>query len=219
MKSKIEGRPSFAYVKITIDPRETIIAESDAMANMDPRLTHQARMNGGFFGGLLRKFFGKESFFVNHYENHTTEPLTITLTQPKPGDIQMMKVEGEGVFLQPGAFICRTPGVKVTPVWAGIRSFFAREGLFRLRIHGSGYLWYGGYGNIYEKELDGEYIVDSSHIIGYSPSVVMRIQMAGGLISSFTSGEGFVTRMVGKGKIYMQSRSLSGLASWLNPRI
>ena len=37
--------------------------------------------------------------------------------------------------------------------------------------------------------------------------------------SSFFGGEGFVTRMEGKGKIIIQTRSLSGLADWINPRL
>jgi uncharacterized protein (AIM24 family) len=47
----------------------------------------------------------------------------------------------------------------------------------------------------------------------------LKLQMAGGLFSSIFGGEGFVTRVEGKGKIILQSRSLSGLAGWLNPKL
>jgi uncharacterized protein (AIM24 family) len=47
----------------------------------------------------------------------------------------------------------------------------------------------------------------------------LNIQLAGGLFSSFFGGEGFVTRVEGKGKIIIQTRSLSGLAGWINPRL
>jgi uncharacterized protein (AIM24 family) len=40
--------------------------------------------------------------------------------------------------------------------------------------------------------------------------------MAGGIFSSFFGGEGLVTRVTGPGRIYMQSRSLDGLAAWTN---
>jgi uncharacterized protein (AIM24 family) len=39
------------------------------------------------------------------------------------------------------------------------------------------------------------------------------------LFASFFSGEGFVTRVEGKGKIVLQSRSMDGLAGWLNPKL
>jgi uncharacterized protein (AIM24 family) len=44
----------------------------------------------------------------------------------------------------------------------------------------------------------------------------LKPQLAGGIFSSFFGGEGFVTRIEGKGKIYIQTRNISGLASWIN---
>ena len=44
----------------------------------------------------------------------------------------------------------------------------------------------------------------------------LKQQLSGSLISSLTSGEGLVTRVEGKGKIVIQTRSISGLTSWLN---
>ena len=37
-----------------------------------------------------------------------------------------------------------------------------------------------------------------------------------GFFSSFFSGEGLVSRVKGPGKIYLQSRSIEGLAGWIN---
>jgi uncharacterized protein (AIM24 family) len=42
------------------------------------------------------------------------------------------------------------------------------------------------------------------------------MQLSGGILSSFFGGEGLVTRVEGKGKIIIQSRSVSGLTKWLN---
>ena len=70
-----------------------------------------------------------------------------------------------------------------------------------------------------EKEIDGEYIVDTSHLVAYEPQLKLKLQMAGGIFSSFFSGEGLVTRVEGNGKIWIQTRSIGGLAGWLNPKI
>ncbi|MEJ2065071.1 MAG: TIGR00266 family protein [Reinekea sp.] len=102
--------------------------------------------------------------------------------------------------------------------WAGFVSFIAREGLFKLQVTGSGKVWYGAYGALLEKEIDGEYIVDTSHLVAYEPGVKLKLQLAGGIFSSFFGGEGLVTRVTGKGKIIVQTRSISGLAGWLNPK-
>ena len=67
-----------------------------------------------------------------------------------------------------------------------------------------------------EKEVDGEYIVDTNHLLAYEPSLTLKVALSGGIFSSFFGGEGFVSRMEGTGKIWMQSRSLDSLSSWTN---
>ena len=58
--------------------------------------------------------------------------------------------------------------------------------------------------------------MDTSHLVAYEPQLKLKAQLSGGLFSSFFSGEGLVTRIEGKGKIIIQTRSMSGLASWTN---
>ena len=64
--------------------------------------------------------------------------------------------------------------------------------------------------------MKGELIVDTGHLVAYDPQMKLKLQMAGGIISSFTSGEGLVTRVEGNGKVWIQTRSLQGLGSWIN---
>ena len=75
------------------------------------------------------------------------------------------------------------------------------------------------YGGILEKEVQGEYVVDSGHLVAYEPTLELRLGMAGGIFSSFFSGEGLVLRIRGQGRIYLQSRSMQGLASWVNSHL
>ena len=90
------------------------------------------------------------------------------------------------------------------------------EGLFRLKITGSGKVVYGAYGGLIDREVDGELIVDTSHLVSYPKGFTIKTQLSGGIISSFTSGEGFVMRIKGKGKVVLQTRSIGGLAKWVN---
>ena len=136
----------------------------------------------------------------------------------KSGEIRCIELNDSEFHLQPGAFLASTQGIKLGLRWAGLVSFIAREGLFKLTVRGTGKVWYGAYGALIEKEVDGEYIVDTSHLVAYEPGIKLRLQLAGGLFSSFFGGEGLVTRVCGKGKIIVQSRSLSGVTAWLNPK-
>ena len=130
-----------------------------------------------------------------------------------------VRLNGGGLCLQPGAFVACTPGMSLGVQWAGFGSLIAREGLFKLRVSGTGTVWYGAYGAMLEKMVDGEHVVDSGHLVAYEPQMKLKIQLAGGIFSSFFGGEGLVTRVEGKGKVIIQTRSLSGLAGWLNPKL
>lgn len=219
MEAVIQGGPAFAYVQVDLAPGETLVAESDAMASMDADVEVKAIPNGGWLGAPIRKFLGGESFFINHFSNPTQRSRRVTVVQATPGDIRRIELNGNSICLQQGAFLACTPGIRIGVQYAGISAFIAREGLFKLNASGTGSLWYGAYGGLLEWEVDGEHIVDSSHLVAWEPQMKLRVQMSGGLISSLTSGEGFVTRVEGKGKIVLQSRSLNGLVGWLNPKL
>jgi len=218
MKSEIKGSQAFSYVEVELAPGETVTAESDAMSSMDADVDLTASFNGGFFRGLLKKYLGGETLFISRFSNNTTENKRVTLVQPTPGEIRCISLKNEEFHLQPGAFLACSDGIRLGLRWAGFVSFIAREGLFKLTVKGDGQVWYGAYGALIEKEIDGEYIVDTSHLVAYEPGITLKLQLSGGLFSSFFGGEGLVTRVQGKGKIIVQTRSLSGLTSWLNPK-
>ncbi len=218
MEVNIKGSDAFAYLEVELAPGESIITESDAMSSMAADLDLKTRLNGGFFTALLRKFLGGETFFINHFINNGNAARKLTVVQPTPGGIRCVALSGNSFCFQPGAFLACTEGVTLGLKWAGLVSWIAREGLFKLEVSGQGQVWYGAYGALLEKEIDGEYIVDTSHLVAYDPSIKLKLQLAGGIFSSFFGGEGLVTRVVGKGRIVVQTRSLEGLASWANPK-
>jgi uncharacterized protein (TIGR00266 family) len=219
MNVSLKGGPSFAYLHVDLEPGESIIAEADAMASMAADLDMNARFNGGLVSGLLKKFLGGESLFINEFKNNTGQTKRVTLTQGTPGDIREIELNNQSYCLQPGAYVASTPGLSLGVRWAGLVSGISREGFFKLEVSGTGRLWYGAYGGLVEKEVSGEYLVDTGHLVSYEPQIKLKLQLAGGIFSSFLGGEGLVTRVVGNGKIVIQTRSLSGLVGWLNPKI
>ena len=216
MKINIEGKPVFSYLVIELEPGEIFVTESDAMSSMSAELDMVARFNGGFFSAVLKKVFGGESLFVNYFTNNTSKTLTLHLTQSTPGDVVIKELNNESYCLEGGTYIASDATIKLGVRWAGFGSFIGGEGLFKLIISGTGKVAFGAYGGLIEKEINGEYIVDSGHLVGYENDMKLKPQLAGGIFSSFFGGEGFVTRIEGKGKIYLQTRNVSGLASWVN---
>ena len=219
MKYEIRYKPAFAAIFITLNPGEIITAEAGAMTSMDAQLSMQTQFSGGLIPGLLKKFFGGESLFVNVFSNETQQPLTLVLTQSTIGDIERIDLSKGDICFQPGAYIAHTAGVKMGVQWAGFASWLAGEGLFKLRLSGGGRAFFGAYGGMTKKHVQGEFVVDTGHLVAYEPQIQMGIKLAGGLFGSVTSGEGLVNRLSGEGDIYLQSRSIDGLVRYLRPKL
>lgn len=188
------------------------------MASMDGGLRMQSRFFGGFFGALLRNWFGGESLFCNRFVNPDSQPHTVVLTQPLVGDIEVLELHGQSFGLQGGTYIAHTGNIKIGVRWAGFRSWLSGEGLFKLLVRGEGKVFFGGYGGISKRRVEGEFIVDTGHLLAYDHRLKLKLGLAGGLFGSMTSGEGLVMRLLGNGDIYMQSRSIDGLIRFLKPK-
>lgn len=219
MQCDIKYKPAFAAIFVTLEPGDRITAEAGAMVSMDSQLTMKTEFSGGFFPALIRKFLGGESLFVNVFTNQTRQNLSLVLTQSNLGDIEAIALEGKAIYFQKGAYIAHTPGIQMGVRWAGFKSAFAGEGWFKLKLSGRGKVFFGAYGGITKKTVQGEFIVDNSHLVAYEPGIKMGIGLSGGLIGSMTSGEGFVNRLSGNGDIYLQSRSMDGLLRFLTPKM
>jgi hypothetical protein len=91
-------------------------------------------------------------------------------------------------------------------------------GAFFLQMSGHGDLWFTSYGGIQAIDIDGPYIVDNGHLVGYEGNLSFNIRSAGGgLLGLMASGEGLVCEFNGRGRIYIQSRNVSSLVGWLSP--
>ncbi len=219
MKFEIRYKPAFSTIFITLEPGEKITAEAGAMVSMDTDVSVKTTFSGGFFSAFLKKIFGGESLFVNTFINQTQFPRQIVLSQATPGDIVAVELSGkQQLCFQPGAYIASTPNVKLGVRWAGFASGFAGEGLFKLKVNGTGTVFFGAYGGISQQYLTQDLIVDNGHLVAYEAGIKMGIGLAGGLIGSVTSGEGFINKLQGKGVIYLQSRSVNGLVKFLSPK-
>ena len=220
MRYEIRYKPAFSTLFIELQPGERLTAEAGAMASMAGEMQMVAEFAGGFFPALIRSFFGGESLFVNTFYNQSDRPLNLVLTQASVGDMVRLELKAnEEICFQPGAYIAHMGQVKMNVQWAGFKSWFSGEGLFKLKLEGPGLVFFGAYGGIIERRVQGDLIVDTGPLVAYSPQLKMNVQLAGGLLGSVTSGEGFVNRISGQGKVYLQSRSVDGLVNFLKPKL
>ncbi len=105
--------------------------------------------------------------------------------------------------------------VAIESKWQGFtKGFFSGEKLFLIRAKGSGDLWFNSYGGIIDIDVDGDYVVDTGNIVAFTDGLEYKIKSVGGYKSLFFSGEGFVCRFSGKGKVWVQTRTVGALSSW-----
>ena len=86
------------------------------------------------------------------------------------------------------------------------------EGMFYIVCSGAGPVLVSAFGKIHKIEVDGEYNVDSGHVVAYQDTLTANAGVAtgagfGGFVSSAVVGEGVVMKFQGRGTIYTQSHS------------
>ena len=217
MKFDIKGNPSYGEVDIELGPEEVILIEPGAMSRMDSHLNSSYQRQGGFFSAMFRKMFGGESFFLGKYRH--TNGGKLTFAPAVPGSVVHYNLSNNKLNIMAGSFLACTPGVNVKAKFGGLKALFSGEGAFLLEASGNGDLFFNSFGGIVEKQINGEFIVDTGHVVAFDPSLDYTISGMGNFKSTMLSGEGLVMRFKGSGKLYLQTRNVSGVASWLTPRL
>lgn len=218
MTHSIEHSPVFSTLKVTLDAGESIIGEQGAMISMSPSIELQAKTSGKGIFGAVKSMVGGESLFSTTYtanENNSE----LVLAPGSPGDIIHYEMTGRTILAQGGAYLAGTTGLELS-TQGSLRAMVMGEGLFLQRISGNGHVWLSCFGAVYEKQLGPgeEYSVDNSNLLAFEEGVTYQIKKATkGLFSTFASGEGFVSRFTGPGKVWIQTRSVRGLAQVLMP--
>lgn len=220
MQTEIIYRPANAAAKVTLAPSESVICEGGAMiamnADMSVTTTTHQKDSGGILSGLKRLLSG-ESFFINHFTAGAGGG-TIWLSTTLPGDMLELPLGQGKLIVQSGSFVACEPSVNVGFGWQGFKTFFSGESMFWLDIKGPGKLIVNSFGAIYSVQVDGEYIVDTGHIVAFQEELDFEISKASsGWISSFLSGEGLVCKFKGKGTVWCQSHNASSFGGTLGP--
>lgn len=212
MNYRILSKPSYSLLEIELADGEEVLVEPGAMVYMK-NVEISPTMRGGILGGLKRTFLGGESFLINRYISRGKGLLG--LAPPYQGDVTAIKLSGR-IYAQSGAFLASSPTIDINVKWGGAKTFFAGEGLFLLKIEGSGDLFLSSFGGIEMHEVDGKLSVDTGHIVAFEDSLDFRVRGAGGLKATFLSGEGLVVEFTGKGRVWIQTRSISEFVGWLS---
>jgi uncharacterized protein (TIGR00266 family) len=217
MPYEIKSSPDFAMIDYQLAAGESVIAESGAMVAMSSNVKMKTEARGGILAAAKRKLLGGESIFQNTF---TAEggPGRVMLAPASPGDVIPFDLgQGQSLMIQSSAYVAATPSVTLDTKWGGAKGFFSGTGFFLLKATGPGTVFIASYGAMYPKKCDGEYIIDTDHIVAFAETVTYTVTKVGGIKSLFFGGEGLVAKFSGVGMVYAQTRSPASLANFLHP--
>jgi len=208
---RIDGKPDYAFLTVQLPANQTLKVEASAMATMDVHIKMKTKLKGG-----IGRMLTGENLFLNEFTAQNA-PGEIGVAPATPGDLMYQYLDGAPIYLQNTAFVACSMDVSVETKWQGLlKGFFSSEGLFLIRCSGKGDLWFNTYGASIEIDVTEDYVVDTGNIVAFTEGLEYKITKVGGYKSLFFSGEGFVCRFSGKGKVWIQTRTPSAFVSWAN---
>ena len=205
---------------LRLNPQQTVLVESGAMAAMDAGIQMKSKVKGGLMKGIGRLVSG-ESFFVSEFTAGDS-PAELYVSPGVPGDVRHYALQGNNLMIQGSGFVACSPTVNIETKFQGFKGFFSGESLFLIRATGEGDVWFSSYGAIVEIPVDGDYVVDTGYIVAFEDTLDYKVEMLGGLSfkglrTGILGGEGLVCRFKGRGRLWVQSRNLYRFINFINP--
>ncbi len=222
MQTEIVHSPGNAAAHVRLESGETLTAEGGSMIAIGGDVTLETSTHQKGKGGFLKaakRLLGGESFFLNHYTAGVSGG-EVWLSQTLPGDMMKLALEGQTLIVQAGSFVASSAGVGMDVGWQGFKNLLSGESLFWLRIGGTGRLILSSYGAIYPVQVNGEYIVDTGHIVAFEETLNFKLSKAGkSWIASILGGEGLVCKFQGQGIVWCQSHNAPSFGQTIGPKL
>ena len=210
MNVELLHQPDSAIARITLEAGEELVAEAGCMIAMSGFLNASTTLRQGKGGGILgglKRMVGGESLFLSVFRSPTAGG-EIFLAPKLMGDIICYEMKGQELVVQATSYLASASDVDIDLGFQGFKSFLSGESIFWLNITGYGTLLLNSFGAIYEVPVDGEYIVDTGHIVAFEKSLNFEIGKANpSWWGAFLGGEGFVCRFKGRGNVYCQTHN------------
>jgi uncharacterized protein (TIGR00266 family) len=203
---------------VNLEQGETITAEAGAMTYMDPNIeVHTRKREKSLLGSLGLAIIGRQSFWVNDY-TASQGAGELGLVSAPVGDIEVLEIKpDQGYVIQKAAYVASTQNVDLDVQWEGFTKGLFGQGLFMIRVSGSGNLFINTFGAIDKHTLKPgqSMIVDNFHLVAFSSTCNYKVTKFGGLKETLLGGEGLVTNITGPGDIYIQTKNLKEFVDWL----
>ena len=213
MEYEIKGG-AFPIVVCKLQKGERMKDESGSMAFMSSGVKMDTNTGGGVLKGLGRAISGN-SFFINTFvaEKDNQE---IGFASNFPGKVIPIKLDGANSIIgQKRSFLASEDSVEIDMYFqknlgTGI---FGGEGFILQKFTGNGMLFLEIDGEVIERYLEG-------HIAAMDESIDFDIERIKGAKNWLFGGEGvFFAKLVGPGRVWVQTMPITKLAQALIPML
>lgn len=216
-------------LRIDLERGDEIAAESGSMVMMDASLELKSRTRGGFLKSIARKFLNDETFF-QQWITAPEGPGTVFLAPSLPGGVRILKLDGgRGTCISDGCFLAASSGIEISTKSQSLGRALLGDsgGFFIMEATGTGDLAVSGFGSLEEVEVtpDRPLVIDNGHLVAWDSSLDYEVTLrtgrgglAGRLVGSQLTGEGFVLRFKGRGRVILSSRSQGSFVDWIFSR-
>jgi len=216
MDYKIIGQ-TVPVVEVTLNKGESMYTQSGGMAYQTDGIEMKTNARGGIMKSIGRAFAGESMFMANY--TAAKDGATVAFATTIPGNVVPFDLTKypNGLTFQKNSFLCAQDSVETSITFTKRFStgFFGGEGFILQKAVGNGMLFLEVDGDPIVKELAaGEILkVDTGNVVAFSPSVSYEVETVKGLGNIFLGGEGlFLTRLVGPGKVILQSQNFGDFA-------
>lgn len=206
------------FLHVSLRRGEMIYCERDGMVMMESNLDLKGKMSGGIVNAVARRLANGESFFQQEITAVRGDGDCL-LSPVMPGGVRVLDVGTEQYMVSDGAFVAASSGVEMKIRMQNIgNALFANTGGFLItESAGKGHLIVSGFGSLFELDVTPgqDVLIDNSHIVAWDSRLRYELTAStsqgsgflSNLISSQTSGEGFVLKFSGTGKVLICSRN------------
>ena len=197
MKFEIISSPN-SYLKVDFEKNEKIIIEKGCFISSTGEYEFENKVEAKSVKNILAKFLNDKSLVYNVFK--AKENLEMLFSAKDTAEIFSLEVSNnKPIMLVASLHFARTDGIKIIP--GGFKNDFY------VKTEGNGILFLKAYGKIIEKNINSDkpIYVDEDAVIAFEEKLNYE-SITGGMKKLLTSGEGFLCKFSGKGKLWIQTK-------------
>lgn len=212
------GSAGAQTLAVSLSSGESLLVESGAILSYDPGLVIDDADPG-----LVRSVATRSGIPTVSLSTVTANsPGVVRLAPPLPGQIVSHDtMEGALSVVQTGSFLAASEHVQVESARQRSDAFVRGEGLFMLRLDGTGPVFLAGYGDVERQRLGPGEVrsINTGYVVAFTRDTTYDVERVEGVKSTVFGDAGLVCRFEGPGTVWTQSRSHDALLSWLSPHL